>query len=145
MSKDDARAARKLPKNEERKALFMVPTAAPTHQFDGWVEVAIYASGIYIRWEGEEEWGRADWWEVARLTDIEPPKLRDELQWERERGYNEGLQQSTDELRDRAVKEAYARGFEDARLGRFKGQGIAVWSPKQGLQVIPVVGMEAKR
>lgn len=83
-----------LPKNEECRIQFRTTVDGPTHHYQGWVRVAIYESGIWMQWEGEADWYGFTWWEAAHFAKATPPKLRDELQWEREEAYARGLQEA---------------------------------------------------
>lgn len=84
----------KLPAGEACVAQFRTTVDGPTHHYQGWVRVAIYESGIWMQWDGEADWYGVTWWEMAHYAHVSPPKLRDELEWERDEARQKGLQEA---------------------------------------------------
>lgn len=76
----------KVPSDEPllQSGHFMAHANGSTHHYQGHVEVRIYASQILIRWQDDWEWSRVEWWELMFFAGLKPPKLRDELEYERE-------------------------------------------------------------
>jgi len=88
-----------LPRGEDCRLQFSTPVSGPTHHYQGWMRVAIYDSGIYCYWEGEQEWYRVTWWELAHFAHATPPKLRDELQEQRDDARAQGLQEAIEDFK----------------------------------------------
>jgi hypothetical protein len=84
----------RLPVGEECRLQFRTTVDGPTHHYQGWARVAIYESGIYMQWEGETHWYGVSWWEMAHFAHATPPKLRDELELERDDARQKGLQEA---------------------------------------------------
>jgi hypothetical protein len=81
----------RLPVASSCLAQFRTTVDGPTHHYQGWVRVAIYESGIWMQWEGEDVWYGVTWWEMAHFAQATPPKLREELEWQRDEARRTGL------------------------------------------------------
>lgn len=97
--KNDMGEISQLPIDEQPIARFHTTVDGPTHHYQGWIRVAVYASGTYLQWEGETDWHRVTWWEMAHFAHVTPPKLRDELDWIREEAYTKGLAEAVQDAK----------------------------------------------
>lgn len=52
-----------------------------------------------MQWDGESEWYAVSWWEMAHFAHATPPKLRDELEWERDDARARGIQEALEDFR----------------------------------------------
>lgn len=85
-----------LPKGEDCRLQFSTPVNGPTHHYQGWMRVAVYDSGIYCQWDedADRRWYAVTWWELAHFAHATPPKLRDELEWERDQARELGMREA---------------------------------------------------
>ena len=89
--------------------------------YGGQIEVQATAECLRVRWLGESGWSSVEWWEVMQAINCRPESLAEEIQWERERGYNEGLAEALDEMREKAASEAFQKGYSEGRYSRLVG------------------------
>jgi hypothetical protein len=79
----DEREPAKLP-NETCRFQFVTDIDGPIHQYSGSLRVAVYDQGLFVQWYGEYDWYKVAWWEISKFAEIIPPRLREDLQFERE-------------------------------------------------------------
>lgn len=89
----------RLPVGETCVCQFRTTVDGPTHHYQGWTRVAIYESGIYMQWEGESDWYGVTWWEMAHFAHATPPKLREELDWERDEARQKGITEALEDIK----------------------------------------------
>jgi hypothetical protein len=92
--------------------------------YQGIAQVKVSPEGMLVRWLGDKEWHTVPWWAVMQCADVHPPKLREELDYLRERARWDAVMEVIDETRDRAAREAYERGYMDGkevRIGQENG------------------------